>query len=318
MKRIKIQYLDFWNGFHPEVYKFHEILSRHYNIVICKDPDYIIGSMYFKNALKKDAIRIFYSGENFIPDFNIYDYAVGFDQINFQDRYAFCPNYLINDRYKEDIEKMIHKHETESIAEKKKTDFCSFVVSNAFGDDIRKDFFLALSEYKKVNSGGRFMNNTGCLDGVKDKYAFQAAHKFSICFENASYKGYTTEKLVQGFAAGTIPIYWGDPCVTDVFNEKAMIILKDRRDFKSVIERIKELDQDPVAYMEMLRQPALLNAEFISQCMDGLEKFLLHIFEQPLEEARRRPHSAMVRAYYDSWFKIEKAGIQSKIKRFLR
>ena len=50
------------------------------------------------------------------------------------------------------------------------------------------------------------MNNIG--GAVSDKFAFQQKHKFSIAFENTSYCGYCTEKIVEAFVAGTIPIYW--------------------------------------------------------------------------------------------------------------
>lgn len=71
--------------------------------------------------------------------------------------------------------------------------------------------FEALKKYKKVNSGGRYLNNIG--RAVVDKIQFESRHKFSICFENSSYPGYTTEKIIEAFAAKTIPIYWGNPCV---------------------------------------------------------------------------------------------------------
>ena len=46
---------------------------------------------------------------------------------------------------------------------------------------------------------------------VASKLDFDRSHKFSIVCENTAHSGYTTEKLVEAFAAGCIPIYWGDP-----------------------------------------------------------------------------------------------------------
>lgn len=49
--------------------------------------------------------------------------------------------------------------EPERLLERK---FCSFVVSNGFNcDKEREIFFKLLNTYKKIDSGGRFLNNIG-------------------------------------------------------------------------------------------------------------------------------------------------------------
>lgn len=300
MRKLKIKFLDWWTGFDSDNYLIGKILKKHYEIVESDDPDYVICSMYSKEALKYDCIRIFYSGENFCPDFNLYDYAMGFECMKYGDRYIYMPNYAINPKYEEDVERMLTKHTSIEIEKKNKTDFCSFVVSNAMGNPFRFDFFMELSKYKKVDSGGKYQNNIGIPEGVPDKYEFQKFHKFSICFENSSHPGYITEKLVQGFAAGTIPIYWGAQDVSTIFNEKAMVVIKDSTDAYKAIERIKEIDNNDTLYCSMLEQPAILNTNYIEHLRTNLETFLINIFEQPLEKAHRRPKEPLVQAYYET------------------
>lgn len=298
MKKIKVKYIDWWTGFEPDNYFINKLLKTKFEVIESDEPDYVICSVYSKKALKYDCIRIFYSGENFCPDFNLYDYAIGFENMSYGDRYVYGPNYILNPRYSDDVEKMLVKHTKQSIIEKEKTDFCSFVVSNALGDSIRFGFFKELSKYKRVNSGGRYQNNIDLPNGVLNKYEFQKKHKFSICFENSSHPGYITEKLVQGFAAGTIPIYWGARDVCKIFNEKAMVIVKDEKDIYRAIEEIKEIDNTDELYQFMLEQPALAKTDFILNVQNNLEKFLFNIFEQPLEEAKRRSDEPMVQEYY--------------------
>ena len=88
-----------------------------------------------------------------------------------------------------------HKCDVKKELEIKK-DFCSITVSNDDRNPIFKLLFERLSEYKKVDSGGKWMNNMG--GRVKDKLAFDRTHKFSIVCENSASPGYTTEKIVQG------------------------------------------------------------------------------------------------------------------------
>jgi hypothetical protein len=74
-------------------------------------------------------------------------------------------------------------------------------VSNASGK-VRNRFYNELSKYKQIASGGKVYNNVGYR--VPDKLAFIQDYKFCISFENRSYPGYTTEKIVEAFFANTI------------------------------------------------------------------------------------------------------------------
>jgi hypothetical protein len=101
--------------------------------------------------------------------------------------------------------------------------FCNFLVSN--GNCLeRNNFFNKLSKYKKVDSGGQFMNNLGYI--VKDKREFQSGYKFSIAYENNAYRpqqiGYTTEKIMEPMTVNSIPIYWGNPKIDLEFKEKSI------------------------------------------------------------------------------------------------
>lgn len=151
-----------------------------------------------------------------------------------------------------------------------------------------------------LNSGGRYMNNMGMPEGVPDKYVFQKKHKFSIAFENSSHSGYTTEKLVQSFAAQTIPIYWGDPDVTRFFNPKAMINVLNFHSLQEVVKRVSDIDNDSELYMDMLEEPAMLKPQYIQEQIVDLENFLVHIFEQPLEKASRRNNGMSVENFYSN------------------
>ena len=93
-------------------------------------------------------MKIFYVGENFTPDFNLCDYAIGFDIMEFNDRYLRLPLYVFYG-----IEELATPKFLE-IGAILNRNFCSFVVSNAGGSPERNRFF-------QVDSGGRFENNIG-------------------------------------------------------------------------------------------------------------------------------------------------------------
>jgi hypothetical protein len=100
--------------------------------------------------------------------------------------------------------------------------------------------------------------------GLNDYY-------FSIAMENDNYPDLITEKVLDCFATGTIPIYWGTPTINEYYNEKGIIFLTN--EFK--IE-----DLSPELYyskMEYIKE----NFELINQLPipeDYLfEKFLKNI-----------------------------------------
>ena len=201
-KPIRIKFVDFWDDFVPEQSLFYQLLSQKYEIELTDNPDYLFCSVFGDEHLRYDCVKIFYTGENQCPDFNLYDYAIGFERLTLGDRYFRLPIYYL---YANDFAAMQAKHETVSLDGKEH--FCSFVYSNNNASPHREAFLNKLNEYQTVSSGGRYRNNVG--GPVADKLQFQLTHKFSIAFENSSYPGYCTEKLVQSFAARTIPIYWG-------------------------------------------------------------------------------------------------------------
>ncbi|MDO4948770.1 MAG: glycosyltransferase family 10 [Bacteroidales bacterium] len=283
MKEIRIGFSDFWDDFDERNNLFYRLLSKHYTITLSEQPDYLFCSVFGSKHLCYDCIKIFYTGENQAPDFNLVDYAIGFDHISFGDRFFRLPNYYF---YESDFRKMLRKHEVTADVLVRKTDFCSFVYSNNHASPDRKRFYDLLSAYKTVHSGGRYLNNVG--GAVGDKLAFQQKHKFCIAFENTSHEGYATEKIVQAFAAQAIPIYWGDTTIADTFNEQAFINCHRYASFGEVVNQIKRIDCDDTLYLRMLQQPALLHAaDAYDTKMQQLEQYLCHIVEQPIHEAQR-------------------------------
>lgn len=284
-KDRKVKFVDFFKGFNERNNEFVEALSEKYHVVFSDDPDYIIYSCFGYEHLKYNCIRIFYTGECITPNFNECDYAIGFDRMEFGDRYVRIPLHMLF-QYKKDYFGLMDRGAFTAEDLKNKEGFCSFVYSNCFAQDKRTEIFEKLSQYKKVNSGGRYRNNTG--GAVADKMAFQAKHKFAIAFENTVYDGYATEKLVEAFAARTIPIYYGDPRIAEDFNAKAFINCHDYDSFEGVIERVKEIDKDDALYLNIINEAPVKKKE----CETPLKAFLYHIFEQDYENAHRRPRSA--------------------------
>jgi hypothetical protein len=166
--------------------------------------------------------------------------------------------------------------------------FAGIVVSNNNAVTGRDDFFHLLNRHRKVDSGGNHLNNIG--SNVSDKISFIRDYKFNIAFENSSYKGYTTEKIVDAFVARTVPIYYGNPNISYEFNPKSFINAHSFTSQEELIDYIKLLDYDDDRYLNTINEPIIVDESNVPKEQD-LKKFLFSIFDQDIKNAKRRPHS---------------------------
>ena len=135
--------------------------------------------------------------------------------------------------------------------------FCAAVISNCHAQ-FSLDFIDKLIKYKKIDMGGKCKNNIN--ERIKNKIDFLSNYKFSIAMENSLGDGYMSEKIVDFFLAGTIPIYYGDFLLEEFINPKSYILIKGEKDIDQKIEYIKKLDNDDNLYKGMLKEkkPILL------------------------------------------------------------
>ncbi len=293
--KVKLAFSDFWKGFEPTNNWFYHFLSRHFDIELSDQPDFLIYSTYGHQYLRYNCTRIFYTAENRRPDFWACDYALSFDFLGRSNHYRL-PLYGIWDGLRPP-ELTAPKPSIESFLAKKKK-FCCMVVSNPQAHK-RIDFFHQLSRYKQVDSGGRYLNNVG--GAVTDKLAFLKEYKFVIAFENSSYPGYVTEKVFQPMFVNTIPIYWGSPEVGKDFNTNSFVNWHDYGDDGAVIQRIIELDQNPDAMTALLKEPWFPDNEvnnFVRE--EHIHKFFQRIFTtrvKPIANSWRRWPSILSRKW---------------------
>lgn len=304
-----------------------DLLSQQFNPCIAEDYDYYIANeaIYWshKNMQElidsdRNAIRIFGCGEAVYTDLNIFDYGIW-----------HCSNYVVEDRIIYDplirtevgyvldsIEDIDHSKDGWEIRDilRGKDAFCNFIYANPKSHVMRDTLFYEISKYKRVDSLGRHLKNVDILDTrdvvgwEKKSIELKRRYKFSIAAENAYFPGYTSEKIMTSMLANTIPIYWGNPYVAQEFNENAFINVNNYKDTNALLKKIKELDEDDEAYLEMMAQP-WRTQEQIDKCQKDIDEFwkgLYHIFAQDKKEAARRPRGCWPDTIYSRFMQFEK------------
>ena len=291
--------------------------SNGFNFIWDADyPDYVLATniIYTDRRLFKRLIRykesgaiiVFFTGECLSPDLNIFDYAIVFDRhLKCDDRIArlSARRYFDVSFFDEYLNMAPDK---EMIA--KKPLFCNFLYSHQ-GHPNRDKLFYKISEYKKVDSLGKHLNNVKRKNTRYDKdwrrlsIEERLPYKFSIAAENAEYPGYVDEKLLSCLQAHTVPIYWGDPTVTEEINPKAIINCSSFANWDEMLEYIKKVDNDDDLFLSILKEPWQTEEQVkYSQSLDeNYDRFILNVFSQGKEKAKRAP-SGLYPSIYLKWF----------------
>ncbi len=272
-RTIKIMFEDFWR---PAVLPYikwnslYKLLSKYYDLELSSNPDFLLYSCFGYEHLKYDCMRIFYAGENVRPNFKECDYAFSFDYPITERNYRL-PLYRLYPGYQSIL---VPREPDKILGEDRK--FCCFLASNPEGLE-RNKFFQLLSAYKKIDAGGKLFLNIDNPVPRGEEMEWIRQYKFCISFENSSYPGYTTEKIVNALAAGTIPIYWGNPLVERDFNTKSFINCHDFGSFEAVVERVIEVDKDTQMQRAILTEPILAGNQENDFC---LEENIISKFER--------------------------------------
>lgn len=255
-----------------------------YNII--KDmvhPDFVFYSNYASEHLKyKNCVKIFVNGENCAPDFNECDYSISDVKMTYADRCFWIP-LAAQSKYDEMINK---KLDDESLLNR---EFCSFIYSQSSlgeGAKLRTKFCEKLQkEYKFVACPGAVLHNVDAPElsarfdvaNWHKKIEYLSRFKFNIAFENSDGPGYITEKLIDCYLAGVVPIYWGSCDDLSPFPKESMICAFDYPDLDTLIARVKEVDKNDELYLSILRANPLMNGvkyDYKEKCRRFVEKII--------------------------------------------
>lgn len=287
---IRIDFCDFWPGFRKTDNFFYNLLKTRFNLELTDSPTFVLYSDPNQHLHRlHNCVRIFVGVEWWRPDWRECDYALTPNYID-DPRHLRLPFYV---PWEGGARPLIKGAEDPAKMLAQRTGFCSFMVSQNHPAKNRKrlEFFRKLSRYRKVDSGGAFMNNIGRIipRGVEHKLDFLRQYKFHLAFENESHEGYTTEKIYDAMLVRTLPVYWGNPRIHEEFNPASFLNYFDYPSDEALIEKIIELDRDDAKYLQYARQPWFHNNEpneFFSA--ERLLSFFDRIFSTPITPVGHR------------------------------
>lgn len=108
------------------------------------------------------------------------------------------------------------------------------------GQLSRLNLFLA-PLYRRMPGLGRCMRFPSWRGSVPRKRDVLSQYKFSICYENAVFPGYITEKPFDCWFAGCIPVYLGAPDVLRFIPEGTFIDKRKFRNYQDLYRYMKTM-----------------------------------------------------------------------------
>lgn len=263
---MKVFFNGFWQGFfektdpiHIEFFLkllydvFNEDIEVSYNI---EDADILIESIFTNTSYinrKNWKTSFLFTGESYYADcmnnnLSLYTCILGFNPtIN---NFVEFPFYIV---YLKSFPNMTFVP-TKTIT----NNYTAAVISNGSLNE-RTVFLDKLEQRLPVLYGGSYKNNIGRkVEGnfaSDNLFNFYKNTKFVITMENTKIGHYITEKLINGFRAGTIPIYWGSRHISKYFNSKRFIILEDTTEssINAVIDRMVNMSKEE--YFQIVNEP---------------------------------------------------------------
>lgn len=137
-----------------------------------------------------------------------------------------------------------------------KSSLCSIIASNkqtTTGHKLRHSIIKEMGN--NIDVYGRGINDLEFkIDGL-------SKYRFSVVVENIKYDDYFTEKIIDCFATGTIPIYWGTHSVKNFFDENGIIFFETVEELKNILDNLTE--EDYINRMEAIKNNLDKSKEFI-------------------------------------------------------
>ena len=85
---------------------------------------------------------------------------------------------------------------------------------------------------------------------VADKHQVLGGYRFALCFENTIFPGYVTEKILDCFLSGVVPVYLGAPDITSYVPSDAFIDMRNFTGYPELEEFLRTLSsEDGAGYL---------------------------------------------------------------------
>ncbi|GMF19946.1 unnamed protein product [Phytophthora lilii] len=184
---------------------------------------------------------------------------LSFASASFVDRLTHNPTALL-----------VSQGVTELSRENTTRKFCAYMYRRCDRPE-RELMYDLLNEVEPVDALGKCSGSTKHVDlgaiHKPERYSDDAvkryeSYKFVIAFENSQASGYVTEKLIDAFLAGSLPIYYGNSTtVAQLFNTRSFIDCGAHDTLEDCARYVIKVHKSSDLYEAFLKEPPITDVE---------------------------------------------------------
>jgi hypothetical protein len=273
---LRVAFANFWPNFVPsadETFLAFVFEQAFGNLEYTDDPasaEVVVSSVFGARPVPAHK-SIQYVGENVRPNLGSHKFSLSFDYDSYggrnfrvplwwwrldwpefgerRRRRAKATNTPIHHDDLVPVDALMRPRTVGAIYERK---FCTLVASNP--EPLRINLLLALRSVGEVTGYGRLFGPA--FDG--SKFDVLPKIRFCLCPENGVYPGYHTEKLIDAWYGGCLPLYSGDRMVHRDFNPKAFVNYQNYLDTSQFLSIVRHLETTPCAFAQVYEQPLVV------------------------------------------------------------
>jgi len=165
------------------------------------------------------------------------------------------------------------KHELQTTRLKAMIAFEKLQKLNLYGHSWDKLRCLPLLWRFRIKNSIKNLKPKPCEDKIKT----MSDYKFSICFENVAYPGHITEKIIDCFVAGVIPIYLGAPDVENFIPKDTFIDMREFKNFDDLNKHLLEISEEKALEMIKAGRRFLETKEGRLYSYEGFAEFIKNL-----------------------------------------
>ena len=185
--------------------------------------------------------------------------------------------------------------------------FIKELIKNNILDLYGADWKSDPDEFLKMNSNGP----------VDSKIKTYKNYTYALCIENSINEiGAVTEKIIDSFDSGSIPLYLGAPNIIDLIPSSTYIDLRQYRKPQNLILFLNSLSEDDIINFQMEIKKFKNSKEYLKFCSPG---FVRYITRHNYEILRKKSHLVFVlKLIFSGIFSIQFKSFWILIKNILK
>jgi len=232
--------------------------------------------------LSRRTKSVWFTGENIRPPVSDYDLTLSFDLDSFGGTNLYFPLILTELNWSEDgvvlgeqginsrtgLPRMTPSQVAQDrwIDPSTRPKFACAFVGNP--EPIRIRAIEALGAIQEVDVFGSAVGRP-----VESKVAIARSYRFMLCFENDLYPGYVTEKALEAYQTGCVPL-WRGLDSSGILNPAAVVNAADFVSLREFVARVSMLNSSHVDMQRVTSQPLFSDRPHLDLVINRLRNLL--------------------------------------------